>query len=76
MGTTYSTSSYPDSSPSEELAKEVAAVKMLAVIESSEAGGMPTSSSSDAITYLSELVAEHEAGLWANTVPHLYRYAL
>ncbi|XP_028156043.1 tudor domain-containing protein 7A isoform X1 [Ostrinia furnacalis] len=73
VGTSYSSSSYPDSSPSEELAKEVAAVKMLAVIESSEAGGMPTSSSTDAIACLTELVSEHEAGLWASTVPHLYR---
>ncbi|CAH0592425.1 unnamed protein product [Chrysodeixis includens] len=70
---TYCAVSYPDSSPSEELAKEVAAVKLLAVIESSEADGMPTSSSSKAIAYLTELVSEHEAGLWATIVPHMYR---
>ncbi|XP_049692223.2 tudor domain-containing protein 7 isoform X1 [Helicoverpa armigera] len=69
----YCICSYPDSSPSEELAKEVGAVKLLSVIESSEAGGMPTSSSSNAIVCLTELISEHEAGLWANTVPHLYR---
>ncbi|CAG9796634.1 unnamed protein product [Diatraea saccharalis] len=73
VGTSYSASSYPDSSPSEELAKEVASVKLIDLIESSEAGGMPTSSSSNAIVCLTELVAEHEAGLWASTVPHLYR---
>lgn len=73
VGSTYSSSSYPDSSPSEDLAKEVAAVKLLAIIESSDVGGMPTSSSSRALTCLTELVAEHEAGLWASTVPHLYR---
>ncbi|CAB3239962.1 unnamed protein product [Arctia plantaginis] len=69
----YSASSYPDSSPSDELCKEVAAVKLLSKIESSESGNVPTSSSSNAIAYLAELVSEHEAGLWANTVPHLYR---
>ncbi|CAG4978862.1 unnamed protein product [Parnassius apollo] len=73
VGNSYSASSYPDSSPSEELAKEVAAVKLLAIIESSEAGGLPTSSSSKAITCLADLVSEHEAGLWASMVPHLYR---
>ncbi|XP_026319524.1 tudor domain-containing protein 7A isoform X2 [Hyposmocoma kahamanoa] len=73
VGTQYTASSYPDSSPSEDLAKEVVAVKLLAVIESSEAGGLPTSSSSKTISCLTELVSEHEAGLWANTVPHLYR---
>ncbi|XP_072943788.1 tudor domain-containing protein 7B isoform X2 [Epargyreus clarus] len=73
VGNTYSCSSYPDSSPSEDLAKEVAAVKILAAIESSEAGGLPTSSNSKAITFLADLVSEHEAGLWASTVPHLYR---
>ncbi|XP_022821442.1 tudor domain-containing protein 7 isoform X3 [Spodoptera litura] len=73
VGGSYSVSSYPDSSPSEDLAKEVGAVKLLSAIESSEAGGKPTSSSSNAIVYLTELVSEHEAGLWANTVPHLYR---
>ncbi|KAI5640546.1 tudor domain-containing protein [Phthorimaea operculella] len=73
VGTNYTASSYPDSSPTEDLAKEVVAVKLLATIESSEAGGLPTSSSSKALAYLADLVSEHEAGLWANTVPHLYR---
>ncbi|KAJ2947850.1 hypothetical protein O0L34_g9639 [Tuta absoluta] len=73
VGSNYTASSYPDSSPTEDLAKEVVAVKLLAVIESSEAGGLPTSSSSKALAYLADLVSEHEAGLWANTVPHLYR---
>ncbi|KAM3967660.1 tudor domain-containing protein 7 tapas [Aphomia sociella] len=73
VGATYKSSSYPDSSPSEELAKEVAAVKLLALIESSEVDGIPTSSTSSTISCLTELVAEHEAGLWASTVPHLYR---
>lgn len=73
VGSTYSASSYPNSSPSEELAKEVAAVKLLSTIESSESGNIPTSSSSNAIACLTELVSEHEAGIWANTVPHLYR---
>ncbi|KAH9636554.1 hypothetical protein HF086_014815 [Spodoptera exigua] len=72
VGGSYSVSSYPDSSPSEDLAKEVGAVKLLSAIESSEAGGKPTSSSSNAIVYLTELVSEHEAGLWAYIVPHLY----
>lgn len=73
MGSTYGSSSYPDSSPSEELAKEVVAVKLLAVIESAEAGNLPTSSRTKAISCLSELVSEHEAGVWAYTMPHLYR---
>ncbi|CAH0405405.1 unnamed protein product [Chilo suppressalis] len=73
VGTSYFASSYPDSSPSENLAKEVASVKLLNVIESSQACGMPTSSTSNAIACLTKLVDEHEAGLWASTVPHLYR---
>lgn len=73
VGTTYSATSYPDSSPSEELAKEVASMKLLNMIESSDACGKPTSSSSGALAFLTELVAEHEAGLWANIVPHMYR---
>ncbi|XP_049881297.1 tudor domain-containing protein 7 [Pectinophora gossypiella] len=73
VGTTYKTSSYPDLSPSEELAREVVAVKLMGEIESSEAGGLPTSSSRKATACLADLVAEHEAGLWATTVPHLYR---
>ncbi|KAG6440568.1 hypothetical protein O3G_MSEX001309 [Manduca sexta] len=73
VGTSYSASSYPDSSPTEDLAKEMAAVKLLTIIESSGAEGKPTSSSSNAISNLIELVSEHEAGLWASTVPHMYR---
>ncbi|XP_059050429.1 tudor domain-containing protein 7 [Achroia grisella] len=73
VGSAYTSSSYPDSSPSDDLAKDVAAVKLLARIESFNVDGLPTSSSSSALTYLTELVAAHEAGLWANTVPHLYR---
>ncbi|KAJ0182545.1 hypothetical protein K1T71_001914 [Dendrolimus kikuchii] len=73
VGASYSASSYPASSPSEDLAKEVAAVKLLSAIESYDAAGLPTSTNSKAMLCLSELVSEHEAGLWANTVPHLYR---
>ncbi|XP_047985623.1 tudor domain-containing protein 7 [Leguminivora glycinivorella] len=73
VGASYSASSYPDSSPSQELAKEVAAVKLLMEIEGSGPGGMPTSSPGKAVASLADLVAEHEAGLWASTVPHLYR---
>ncbi|XP_075972301.1 tudor domain-containing protein 7 tapas isoform X2 [Anticarsia gemmatalis] len=70
---TYSSFSYPDSSPSEEMAREVAAVKLLNSIQSNEFGEVPTSSSSNAIVCLTQLVSEHEAGIWANMVPHLYR---
>ncbi|XP_045493317.1 tudor domain-containing protein 7 [Colias croceus] len=73
VGNAYSVSSYPDSSPSEELAKEVASEKLLLSIQSSEAGGLPTSSNNKAITGLTELVSEHEAGLFASIAPHLYR---
>ncbi|XP_045772816.1 tudor domain-containing protein 7 [Maniola jurtina] len=73
VGNTYTASSYPDSAPTEELSREVAAVKMLAVIESSEAPGLTTSGEERALAGLSELVAAHEAGVWASMVPHLYR---
>ncbi|CAG9117671.1 unnamed protein product [Plutella xylostella] len=73
VGNQYKATSYPDSAPSEEIAKEVAAVKLLASIESSQMGGLPTSSDSKALASLADLVAEHEAGLWASTVAHLYR---
>lgn len=73
MGASYSACSYPDSSPTEELAKEVAAVKLLSIIESSEAKGMPTSSLSKAMSCLVDLMSDHEAGIWAIKVPHLYR---
>lgn len=74
VGANYSACSYPESSsPSEELAKEVAALKLLAHIESSEADGIPTSNASEAVTWLADLVAEHEAGLWASILPHTYR---
>ncbi|XP_013176763.1 PREDICTED: tudor domain-containing protein 7 [Papilio xuthus] len=73
VGNTYTASSYPDSSPSEEMAREVAAVKLLAVIEGSEMKGLPTSSAARALSCLLDLVAEHEAGLWASIVPHMYR---
>lgn len=66
-------SSYPESSPSEELAKELAAVKLLAVIESSEAGGLPTSGGAAALAGLAALLADRAAGVWATQVPHLYR---
>ncbi|XP_026493738.2 tudor domain-containing protein 7 [Vanessa tameamea] len=74
VGGSYTVSSYPDSSsPSEELAKELAAVKLLAVIESSEMEGLPTSSPTGALQALVALVADSEAGIWATHVPHLYR---
>ncbi|CAK1539974.1 unnamed protein product [Leptosia nina] len=73
VGSSYKASSYPNSSPTEELAKEVASEKLLHIIQSSEASGLPTSSNSKAISGLTELVSEHEAGVWANTVPCLYR---
>lgn len=59
-----------------ELAKEVAAVKLLASIEGSEVRGLPTTSASCAVVRLADLVAEHTAGLWANFVPHTYRYTV
>ncbi|XP_045448202.1 tudor domain-containing protein 7 [Melitaea cinxia] len=73
VGGSYSVSSYPESSPSEELAKELAAVKLLAVIESSEAGGLPTSGGAAALAGLAALLADRAAGVWATQVPHLYR---
>ncbi|XP_013191242.1 tudor domain-containing protein 7 isoform X2 [Amyelois transitella] len=73
VGATYTASSYPDSSPSEELAKEVAAVKLLGMMEGAGSGNLPTSAPASALAGLVLLVAEHEAGLWANMVPHLYR---
>ncbi|CAH2050370.1 unnamed protein product, partial [Iphiclides podalirius] len=73
VGNKYSATSYPDSSPSGDLAKEVAAVKVLASIEGSEVSGLPTASAARAVIRLADLVAEHEAGLWANIVPHMYR---
>ncbi|XP_068626612.1 tudor domain-containing protein 7A [Battus philenor] len=73
VGNSYGVSSYPDSTPTEELAKEVAAVKLLAVIEGSEVSGLPYSNNSRAIAGLADLVAEHKAGLWASIVPHMYR---
>lgn len=75
VGTTYSASSYPASSPSEELAREAAAAKLLLMLESAEGGGVPTSAPAVAMQQLTELVAECEAGLWATTVPHMYRYS-
>lgn len=73
MGSTYSVSSYPDSSPSEQLAREVAAAKVLAMVEGSEVQGLPTAGAARALQALADLVAEHEAGLWASIVPHMYR---
>ncbi|CAH2102571.1 unnamed protein product [Euphydryas editha] len=73
VGGSYSASSYPESSPSEELAKELAAVKLLAVIESSEAGGLSTSGGAAALAGLAALLADRAAGVWATHVPHLYR---
>ncbi|XP_012549270.1 tudor domain-containing protein 7 isoform X1 [Bombyx mori] len=73
VGASYVAMSYPNSSPSEELAKEVAAVKLLELLESSETEGVPTSSPTKAMSSLVDLVSEHEAGLWASTVPFLYR---
>lgn len=49
-------------------------MKMLTLIESLEVGGLATSSPGVAVDALVNLVAEHEAGIWASTVPHLYRY--
>ncbi|XP_013134609.1 PREDICTED: tudor domain-containing protein 7A [Papilio polytes] len=73
VGSTYSVSSYPDSSPSEQLAREVAAAKVLAMVEGSEVQGLPTAGAARALQALADLVAEHEAGLWASIVPHMYR---
>ncbi|XP_052744074.1 tudor domain-containing protein 7B [Bicyclus anynana] len=71
---TYSASSYPDLVPSDEgQAKEFVAGKILAQIGSSGAAGLVTSSDAQALAGLSALVAEHQAGLWANMAPHLYR---
>ena len=69
----YSAGSYPASSATEAGAREVAAAKLLAVIEGSDAGGLPTSPAERALRGLRDIVADHEAGIWASTVPHLYR---
>lgn len=73
MGT-YHSMSYPVLSPSEEAARELAAVNLLAQVESLEAGGLVTASAASAVAGLTALVAEHSAGLLAKHVPHQYRY--
>ncbi|VVC87494.1 unnamed protein product, partial [Leptidea sinapis] len=73
VGDTYSASSYPDSSPSKEGAMEVASVKLLKEMESLNRGGLLTSSNAKALAGLVEIVSEHEAGIWATSVPNLYR---
>ncbi|XP_061385760.1 tudor domain-containing protein 7 [Danaus plexippus] len=70
---TYHSMSYPVLSPSEEAARELAAVNLLAQVESLEAGGLVTASAASAVAGLTALVAEHSAGLLAKHVPHQYR---
>lgn len=72
-GKTYSALSYPDASPTEEVATEVAAAKLLGILESTEKPGLPTTDASKTVAYLSQLVAESENGLVSTTIPHLYR---
>ncbi|XP_045528231.1 tudor domain-containing protein 7B isoform X1 [Pieris brassicae] len=69
----YLESSYPEPSSSEDLSKELASEKMLHAIQSSDAGRLPTSSNNKALLGLTEVVFEHEAGVWASHIPHLYR---
>ncbi|GBP45732.1 Tudor domain-containing protein 7A [Eumeta japonica] len=73
VGNSYSASSYPTDCSTQDEAKELAAFKLLSIVESSESGGLPTASDERAMACLATLVSEYDAGLWASTIPHLYR---
>ncbi|XP_041975226.1 tudor domain-containing protein 7B [Aricia agestis] len=75
VGNEYTARTYPNSSPTEDLAKELAALKILDVImekASLHLETLRTSSSEDALAGLVSLVSDHSAGVWAFDVPRLY----